>query len=178
MQHTKINCGKPWQFWRDERGAIGGNVPDLIVGIVALYGLEIFMQVATVFLKVFIVSVMTINFAHAYSMNQNGIDPATGNSYVQEASDAFNNLFPVANLGFYDGGQQLNTPPAQNPNITAGELELYIEPDPSQSGYDRLTVDYGLQLPVPIPSFQNGKWETVTPMPVRIFFSIDLYQEW
>lgn len=161
-------------FVKDERGALGGFVPDMVAGILAAYGLVIIMAIFGVLLKAFVASVMVINFAHAYSMTQLGIDPATGVSYSTEAAQAFATMLPVTN----STSDVVSTPPTIGQEVTAGDLALFLGPDPSNGGFDRLTVDYALELPISIPVWNGAVWTSVAPAPIQLFYSLDFYQEW
>ena len=161
-------------FVKDERGALGGFVPDMVAGILAAYGLVIIMAIFGVLLKAFVASSMVINFAHAYSMNQFGIDPATNVSYSIEAAQEFATMLPVTN----STSDVVSTPPTIGQETVSGDLALYLGTDPSNGGFDRLTVDYALQLPISIPMWNGAVWTSVKPTPIQLFFSLDFYQEW
>ena len=167
---------KSWwkYFFKDERGALGGFVPDMAAGILAAYVLVIIMAIFGVLLKAFVVSVMTINFAHAYSMTQLGIDPATNVSYSTEAAQQFATILPVTNAT----SDVVSTPPTIGQEVTAGDLALFLGPDPNNGGFDQLTVDYALQLPISIPTWNGTVWTSVKPAPIQLFYSLDFYQEW
>jgi hypothetical protein len=171
---TMMRNGRLHLFYRDERGALGGFVPDMVAGILAAYGLVIITAIFGVLLKAFVVSVMTINFAHAYSMTQLGIDPATNVSYGTEAAQSFATILPVTN----STSDVVSTPPTIGQEATSGDLALFLGPDPSNGGFDRLTVDYALQLPISIPTWNGTAWTSVTPAPIQLFYSLDFYQEW
>lgn len=163
-----------WHFVRDERGAFGGFPTDLLAGILAAYGLDIIITIFATLLKAFVASVVLINYGHAYSMQQNGIDPQTSTPYVQEATQAFGGILPVTNAS----SAAVSIPPTLGEATQPGELLLYIGADPNRGGFDELTVDYALQLPLGIPTWNGSTWTTVSPKPFQLFFNVDFYQEW
>ncbi len=161
-------------FIKDEQGAFGGFIPDLITGLIAAYGLSIMVGVFVTLLKAFAASVVLINFGHAYSLNQYGIDPNTGTPYAQEAAAAFSNILPVSN----STSDVASIPPSIGQATQPGQLILYIGADPSNGGFDELTVDYALQLPISIPTWNGSAWTSMSPQPIQLYFNLDFYQEW
>ena len=147
---------------------------DLLAGILAVYGLDVLMSVFAVLLKAFAASVIIINFAHAYSVTNGGIDPATNIPYSTEAAQAFGNILPVTNAG----SATVSMPPVLGQENTAGNLALFLGQDPQNSGMDQLTIDYAFQLPLGIPSWNGGAWTTVTPQPIQLYYTLEFYQEW
>ena len=161
-------------FIKDERGAFGGFIPDLVIGIIAAYGLSISMGVFVTLLKAFAASVVLINFGHAYSLNQYGIDPGTGTPYVQEAAAEFSNILPVSN----STSDVASIPPTIGQATQPGQLILYIGASPNHGGFDELTVDYALPLPISIPTWNGSAWTSISPQPIQLFFNLNFYQEW
>nr|NNM90113.1 hypothetical protein [Bacilli bacterium] len=165
---------KKSRFIKEQKGALGGFVPDLIAGIIAAYGLDLLLGIFSMLLKSFIATVTIVNLAHAYSTTLNGIDPATNVGYATEAAQAFGNTLPVANAG----SDVVSVPPTLGQETSPGDLALYLGGDPGNAGYDQLTVDYALELPISIPTWTGGTWTSVQPQPMQLYYTLTFYQIW
>lgn len=133
------------------------------------WGLVLILHLFAALVKVIMVAAVMIQFGLGYAMNDNGTDPNTGVPYANEAITSFSSILPVA------AGA---TPDSQVPSLTSvtqpQQLALYLGSDLQNPGYDRLAVDYMLQIPVPYLPFIKTQLDITTPL----FFQLDFYQLW
>ncbi len=148
---------------------LSSKILDALVGLMAAWGLVLLITLFSVLSKLVMVGFAMDQFGHGYAMNDNGIDPNTGVQYAQEAITSFSSILPVA------AG---TTPDSQVPSLNSvtqpQQLALYLGPDLQNPGYDRLAVDYMLQISVPYLPFIKTQLYITTPF----FFQLDFYQTW
>ena len=148
---------------------LSSKILDALVGLMSAWGLVLILHLFAALVKVIMVVSMMIQFGLGYAINDNGLDPNTGVQFAQEAVTSFASILPVSN-----GTSPDPSIPSLNSVTQPQQLAFYLGPDLQNPGYDRLAVDYMLQIPVPYLPFIKTQLYITTPL----FFQLDFYQTW
>lgn len=138
--------------------------------IVMGYLLVLLMTTGATLLMSFMAVVSATQSAQAAALDQQMIDPATGQPIAYELVQRFSQFLPVTNAG----NAVVSTPPTKD---QAGAKQLYVSLISNQ-GYVTLTLDYGLQIPLDIPMWNGTSWTTAQTPFIPLYFSVAFFQEW
>lgn len=154
------------RLWEDEGG---WGAVDLLTAILLMYGVYILMMVGVTFVHAIPAVVVGYEYGQATAQDQNMIDPNTNQPIGQELVSAFSSDFPVSSS-----------------NISYTTAPTYGEAGPNQllvalvsnNGFVTETIDYGLVLPIRIPTWSGTTWTSVEPAVTPFHFSMSFFQEW
>ncbi len=159
-----------WRLWHDETGATFGSPVDLLAALFLFWGLMVMGGVSVTLIKYQLALESSLQYAQAAAMDSNMIDPATKQPIDQELVQAFSQQLPVANQG-----EAINVyPPSPG---QAGPNQLLVSLIPN-NGFVTLTLNYGLALPIGIPTWSGTGWTTAKLPPIQEYTRISIYQMW
>lgn len=162
---------KNWeQFVRDESGVSQFPI-DMVIMILMAYGLYLLIVVASTLIMSMFAVASSISYLQAATIDQNLIDPSSGQLLTSELVHSFSGYLPVNN----SSTAVVDTPPSKGEATQPGELLVDLN---SNNGYDHLTVDYALKLPLSIPDWNGSTWTSISPKPIDLHYSLSFYQEW
>ncbi len=142
---------------------------DWLVAMLMAYGLYIVLALGATTIHVIPATAVAFEYGLAAGQYQNMIDPNTNQPIGQELVSAFGNDLPV------DSDTISYTTAPTIGEAGPNQLLLSLVPE---NGFVHLTVDYGLVLPIKIPTWSGGAWTTVEPSVTPFHFSMAFFQEW
>ena len=153
---------------------------DWLVAMLMAYGLYIVLALGATTIHVIPATAVAFEYGLAAGQYQNMIDPNTNQPIGQELVSAFGNDLPV------DSDTISYTTAPTIGEAGPNQLLLFSVPDDAilelnivpENGFVHLTVDYGLVLPIKIPTWSGGAWTTVEPSVTPFHFSMAFFQEW